>query len=88
MLIRKYQGKSLVEIQEKYYKELGKEAILLNIRQVRPRGIKKLFCSIKFEAIVAVEDYANPKENASTKIKSLEKLKKNLIENSSNLLKH
>lgn len=56
MLVRKYQGSSLQEIEKKFLQELGSEAIILNVRQIKPKGFRKLFRHPpQLEAIVAVE---------------------------------
>lgn len=73
MLIRKYRGGSIEEIQEQFRKELGPEALIFNIRQVKHKGLKKLFASPQFEAIVAVENEHD--EELKKEIESLRKIK-------------
>ena len=71
--------------------------MILNVRKIKPKGLKKLFFSTKLEAIAAVEntfsDQKPPVEKPPNKIEnedieSLKKIKKNLLENIPQLLNH
>lgn len=67
MLVRKYQGKSLKEIEEQCRRELGPDSLILNIREIKPKGLKKLFrASPVFEAIAAVEDHRSPSKETKS----------------------
>ena len=55
MKIKRYEGKSETEVMEKIKEELGKDALILNVRRVEPTGIFKWFKSPTVE-ITATND--------------------------------
>lgn len=101
MIIRKYTGKSLLEIEKKCRHELGPEALILNVRQVKPKGLKKLWNRSPYlEAIAAVECITSEEEfqrgfekptlnslSLSKYLESTERIKERLLENAATLLK-
>jgi len=43
MKIKRYEGKSETEVMEKIKQELGKDALILNVRRIEPSGFMKFF---------------------------------------------
>lgn len=56
MTINKYQGKTREEAIEKAKKELGPNAVVLNVKEIRPKGMLKMFKGSLFEVTVAMEE--------------------------------
>ncbi|MCQ2979456.1 MAG: flagellar biosynthesis protein FlhF [Clostridia bacterium] len=55
MKIKRYEGRSETEVMEKIKEELGKDALILNVRRVEPTGIFRIFKSPTVE-ITATND--------------------------------
>lgn len=55
MKIKRYEGKSETEVMERIKEELGKDALILNVRRVEPTGLFKIFKSATVE-ITATND--------------------------------
>lgn len=66
MIIKKFTGKTETEAIILAKNELGSEAIVTNVRQIRPRGIARLFKKTTFE-ITAMLDETPPKQEPSRK---------------------
>ncbi len=90
MLIRKYQGKSLKEIKEKSRQDLGPDAFILTITEVKPKGFKQLFSSSRLEAIVGLntDEPECSHENRHQDIESLKDIKALLLKNAFQLMKN
>jgi flagellar biosynthesis protein FlhF len=65
MKIRRYMGKDTQEAILKVKMDLGNEAIILNTRKVRQKGLLKVFKKPMIEVLAAVdEEYGRARENA------------------------
>lgn len=63
MTINKYQGKTKEEAIEKAKKELGEGAVVLNVKEIKPKGMFKMFKSVTYEVTAAMEEkekFVNP----------------------------
>lgn len=63
MTINKYQGKTKEEAIEKAKQELGENAVIMNVKEVKPKGVFKAFKSSNYEVTAALEEkesFANP----------------------------
>ncbi|MFP4697266.1 MAG: flagellar biosynthesis protein FlhF [Eubacteriales bacterium] len=90
MKIKKYQGKSETEAILKVKEELGKEALILNIKTIKPRGFLRIFKANEIEVTAAIDEKndninksneafkTNAREQQVTK--SLDKKKKDITE--------
>lgn len=56
MTINKFQGKTQEEAIEKAKQELGENAVIMNIREVKPKGFFRAFKNSTFEVTAAVEE--------------------------------
>ncbi len=56
MTINKYQGKTKEEAIEKAKKELGPGAVVLNVKEIKPKGMFKMMKSITYEVTAAMEE--------------------------------
>lgn len=56
MTINKYQGKTKEEAIEKAKQELGEGAVVLNVKEIKPKGMLKMFKSSAYEVTVAMEE--------------------------------
>ena len=54
MTIKKFQGKTEAEAVEKARAEFGAEAVIMNVKEIKPRGFFKSFKSSTFEVTAAV----------------------------------
>jgi len=69
MKIKRYMGKDTQEALLKVKMDLGNDAIILNTKKVRQKGIKKYFTKPLIEVMAAIDDQnAKPKERELTKI--------------------
>lgn len=59
MIIKKYQGSTETEAFNLAKEELGKDAIILNIKTISPKGIYKLFKKSKVEVTAALDEGTN-----------------------------
>ncbi|MEG1457719.1 MAG: flagellar biosynthesis protein FlhF [Acetivibrio sp.] len=59
MIIKKFQAGTETEAIMLAKEELGKEAIVMNIRTIRPKGVYKLFKKASVEITAAVDDNVN-----------------------------
>ena len=57
MTINKYTGKTEEEAKAKAREELGSAAVIMNIKEIRPKGIGGLFKSSTYEDTAAIEDH-------------------------------
>lgn len=56
MTINKFQGKTQEEAIEKAKKELGEGAVIMNVKEIKPKGIFRAFKSSIFEVTAAMEE--------------------------------
>lgn len=64
MTINKYEGRTKEEAIEKAKQELGESAVVLNVKEIKPKGLFKIFKSSVYEVTAAMEEkeaYAQPK---------------------------
>lgn len=91
MMIKKFQGNTETEAIMLAKEELGKDAIVMNIKTIKPRGLYKLFRKVSVEVTAALDDNTNSFEKdsqgrfelASEKDKEP---KKNLLKQNKNIL--
>ena len=62
MIIKKYLAKTEVEAIEMAKEDLGNNAIVMNIKKVRPRGLAKIFVKAKVEVTAALDENKNYSE--------------------------
>jgi flagellar biosynthesis protein FlhF len=62
MKLRRYIGKDMQEAMLKVKMELGNEAVILNTKKIRQKGLLKFFSKPLVELLVAVDEYPNKKE--------------------------
>lgn len=60
MIIKKFVGKTEEEAVEAAKKELGEGIVIMNVRQVKPKGLLAAFKSRQIEVTVALEDEREP----------------------------
>lgn len=63
MTINKYQGSTKEEAIEKAKQELGENAVIMNVKEVKPKGVFKAFKNSVFEVTAAMEEkerFTNP----------------------------
>ena len=74
MTINKFQGITQEEAIEKAKEELGEHAVIMNIREIKPKGLFRAFKDSTFEVTAAVEEkeqFAGVMQNASQETKKL-----------------
>ncbi len=63
MTINKYQGRTKDEAVEKAKQEMGQDAVVLNVKEIRPKGMFRIFKSTVYEVTAAVDEkepFVNP----------------------------
>ncbi len=63
MTINKFQGKTEAEAVEKAKKEMGQDVVIMNVKQIKPKGLFASFKPMTFEVTAAVEEkerFSNP----------------------------
>lgn len=77
MIIKKYLAKSEKDAIEMAKEDLGKDAVVMNIKKVRPKGLAKLFVRSKVEVTAALDETpaagASPKPSPKPAEKPVEK---------------
>lgn len=63
MKIKRYIGDSVQDAYQKVKVELGKDAVIINTRKIRKKGIKGFFSKPIIEVVAAVDDYKDIKIN-------------------------
>ncbi|HHY77114.1 MAG TPA: flagellar biosynthesis protein FlhF [Clostridiales bacterium] len=63
MKIKRYIGDSVQDAYQKVKVELGKDAVIINTRKIRRKGIKGFFSKPIIEVVAAVDDYKDIKIN-------------------------
>ena len=77
MTINKYQGSSKEEAIEKAKQELGPGTVILNVKEVKPKGMLRVFKGTLFEVTAAVEEqerFENPRTALNTPLKMHESI--------------
>ncbi len=59
MTISKFQGKTKEEAIEKAKQEFGPNAVIMNVKEVRPKGLFSVFMSSTYEVTAAIEEKTN-----------------------------
>lgn len=59
MTINKFQGKTKEEAMEKAKMEFGPNAVIMNVKEVKPKGLFSVFKSSTYEVTAAIEDKSN-----------------------------
>ena len=67
MTINKFQGKTKEEAIEKAKAEFGENAVIMNVKEVKPKGLFGIFASSTYEVTAAIEE----KENFSSNMGAL-----------------
>ena len=65
MIIKKFQGNTETEAITKARDELGKDAVVMNVKTIKPRGIMKLFKPQVVEVTAALDENTNAGNTAS-----------------------
>lgn len=73
MTIKKFQGKTEAEAVEKARAEFGAEAVIMNVKEIKPRGFFKSFKSSTFEVTAAVEEKESHVDSGTT-LKNMQKM--------------
>lgn len=77
MKIRKYQGSNETEAMLKVKEELGKEALIVSIKNIKPKGFYKLFKKPYVEVTAALDDKSMTNDDENKPLESFsEKLSK------------
>lgn len=63
MRVKRYIGETVQEAMQKVKMELGRDAIIINTRKVRKRGIAGLFTKPLIEVIATIDNYERPLNN-------------------------
>ncbi len=74
MVIKKFQGKTEAEATENARKELGSAVVIMNVRNVKKKGIAGLFKSPMVEVTVALEEENEKPQNKAPAMTALEQL--------------
>lgn len=56
MIIKKFQGKTEEEATAKAKEELGKSAVVMNVKEIKPKGMMRLFKNSTYEVTAALEE--------------------------------
>ena len=56
MTINKYQGRTKEEAIEKARQEMGEGAVVLNVKEIKPKGMFKVFKDSTYEVTMAMEE--------------------------------
>ena len=59
MTINKFQGKTKEEAIEKAKLEFGPNAVIMNVKEVKPKGFLSVFKSSTYEVTAAIEEKVN-----------------------------
>ncbi|MCQ1527981.1 flagellar biosynthesis protein FlhF [Lutispora saccharofermentans] len=69
MKVKRYIGDTVQEALQKVRTELGKDAVIINTRKIKKRGLKGLFSKPIIEVVAAVDDYERSSPNERKDIK-------------------
>ena len=73
MKIKRYIGDSVQDAYQKVRVELGRDAVIINTRKIRRKGIKGFFSKPVIEVVAAVDDYTDTKINDSSNVSNIKK---------------
>ena len=79
MVIKKFQAETEEEAIIKAREELGKDAIVMNIKMVKPKGIQKFFRKPSVEVTAAIDEETNY-NTGEEMLNKMQELQKNLEE--------
>lgn len=68
MIINKFTGKTEEEAKENAKKTLGANAVIMNVREVRPKGLRGLLAPATYEVTAAIEEDASSRTAAANPI--------------------
>ncbi|MDE7367817.1 MAG: flagellar biosynthesis protein FlhF [Lachnospiraceae bacterium] len=68
MIIKKFQGSSEEEAVKKAKEELGKDAVIMNVKAVKQKGFKRLFQKDYVEVTAAVDEGSGAKKETTMKM--------------------
>jgi len=74
MTIKKFQGKTEAEATEKAKKELGDGCVIMNVKEVKPKGVFSFLKSVTYEVTAAVEE-REKNYDSSAAIKNVQRAK-------------
>lgn len=74
MVIKKFQGKTEAEATENARKELGSAVVIMNVRNVKKKGIAGIFKSPQVEVTVALEEESEKQPQKAPTMTALEQL--------------
>ena len=74
MVIKKFQGKTEAEATENAKKELGSAVVIMNVRNVKRKGLAGIFSSPLVEVTVALEEENEKQQNKAPAMTALEQL--------------
>lgn len=77
MIIKKFQGNSETEVMMLVKEQLGKDAIVMNIKSVKPRGVYKFFSRPTVEITAALDE--NESYNNEKFISKIQEIQKNEV---------
>ena len=78
MVIKKFQAETEEEAIIKAKEELGKDAIVMNIKMVKPKGIQKFFRKPTVEVTAAVDEETSY-NTGEEMLNKMQELQKNLL---------
>lgn len=73
MKVKRYIGETVQEAMQKVKMELGRDAIIINTRKIRKRGIAGLFTKPLIEVIATIDNYEKPLNNKVNVVNQPEK---------------
>jgi len=71
LIVKKYQAKTETEAMLKIKKELGREALIINIKSIKPRGFIRFFKKPSVEVTAAIEGIATKQDQQVDPFKNL-----------------
>ena len=77
MTIKKFQGKTQEEATEKARQELGAGAVVMNVKEIKPKGLFNFFKGSTFEVTAAIEEkeqFLNAVQMAAMQQKKIENI--------------
>lgn len=72
MIINKFQGKTEEEATKKAKQELGEACVIMNVREIKPKGLLKGFKSSTYEVTAALEEKENYSYGSISKPKKIQ----------------
>ena len=84
MTINKFQGKTKEEAIEKAKAEFGEDAVVMNVREIKPKGLWGIFKSSTFEVTVAMQErniFSNSNRGVKTEMTMPDKINYTADEN-------